>query len=120
MMHQVRKFLPGRRPHVTQRRHAFFSILCNAPSPADVACQLCNLRLKYQQDAAKLNYISTWPPSSITRFGGMRKNSVAGSALRSMKANTRRRNEFICERLAATIETRPTKNEVSIMAKTRS
>ena len=33
-------------------------------------------------------YISTCPPSSMTRFGGMWKNSVAGSALRCMKSNT--------------------------------
>ena len=32
--------------------------------------------------------ISTWPPSSITRFGGMRKNSVADSALRCIASNT--------------------------------
>lgn len=68
--------------------------------------------------AAKPGYISIWPPSSITRFGGMRKNSVAGSALRCMKSNTPRLNELKRERLAPMIETRPTKNDVSIMLNT--
>src|SRR5262249_34349239 len=47
--------------------------------------------------------ISAWLPSSMTRFGGMRKKSVAASALRCMTSNSWQRTRPSREIFAGTI-----------------
>src|SRR6185312_2331338 len=57
--------------------------------------------------------ISIWPPSSMTRLVGMRKNSVASSMVLESTMNRRLRQTQRRARLPATSFSRPTKNEVS-------
>ena len=45
----------------------------------------------YTNGRADIVQISTCPPSSTTRFGGIRKNSVAASAFRCIASNSLRR-----------------------------
>src|SRR6516225_7598750 len=59
--------------------------------------------------AVLLAQISTWPPSSMTRFGGIRKNSVAASALRCIASNNLQRTAPNCDLRSGTSVTRPTK-----------
>src|SRR6185437_7843551 len=61
--------------------------------------------------------ISTWVPSSIRRLLGMRKNAVAGSALRAMNANNLSRHIAMPGRSVAMMVSRERKNVVSIMSK---
>src|SRR4029077_865098 len=61
--------------------------------------------------------ILRWAPNSTRRLGGMRKNSGAFSMLLVMKENSHRRARDSREFLAATIFSRPRKNEVSIRLK---
>src|SRR5205085_12144721 len=59
--------------------------------------------------------ISTWLPSSTTRFGGSLKNSIALSALRSIQANRRSRQIAIPGRDEASRVWRARKKPVSII-----
>src|SRR5581483_5828829 len=60
-----------------------------------------------------LNQISSWAPSSITRFGGILKYAVAGGALRARKAKTFFRQRTIPDRPDGSSVSRPRKKVVS-------
>src|SRR5262249_2652952 len=90
-----------------------------AGHPADQQHQADGSALPDCLRAAWRPYTSTWAPSSTTRLLGMRKKSVALTALRCSQMNSRSRRPDMCGRLLATSFSRPRKNEMSIMLKAK-
>ena len=64
-------------------------------------------------------YISIWEPNSTTRSGGRQKYAVALDALRDMKAKSFSRQIIMPGCLPAITVSRPRKNVVSSMSKTK-
>src|SRR5262249_1970039 len=103
----------GRSTGSVERRLAPTGLAISHTSP--LTRLMYAVALAFVVRGAACAHISTLVPISITRFGGMRKNSVAARALRCMASNNLQRMVLRRDFRSGTIVTLPTKNDVSIM-----